>query len=140
MRILGLDIGDKRIGVAISDPDAILSTPLTTIFNDGTDRPIDSILQIINEHGIKRVVIGLPYTLEGSAGHQAEKTRKFVSELSSKTDAEIHFRDERLSTIAAERMLKEAGLKRDKIRERRDAAAAAYILQGYIDNLKMNES
>ena len=136
MRILGLDVGDKRIGVAISDPDNILATPLTTITNDDNTRAIDRILDIVNEYNIKQIIVGLPYSLNGSVGIQAEKTKAFIEGLSNRTEAVIHYRDERLSTVAAERMLREAGVKKEKIKERRDAAAAAYVLQGYIDNLE----
>jgi putative Holliday junction resolvase len=136
MRTLGLDVGDKRIGVAISDPDNILATPLTTVMNDNNDRAIERILDIVNEYNIKQIVVGLPYSLDGSTGIQAEKTKVFIEGLSNKTEATIHFCDERLSTVAAERLLRNAGVKKEKIKERRDAAAAAYVLQGYIDNLK----
>jgi putative Holliday junction resolvase len=136
MRMLGLDIGDKRIGVAVCDPEHILATPLTTIMNDDSDKAMNMILDIINENDIKQIVVGLPYSLDGSMGVQAEKTKIFVEGLSGKTDAAICFCDERLSTVATQRLLRDAGRKKEKIKDRRDAAAAAYILQGYIDNLK----
>lgn len=136
MRNLGLDIGDRRIGVAISDSDQILASPLTTIVRDDDDKAVDAIVEIINKYDAKRIVIGLPYSLGGNLGIQAKKVKAFVEKLSKCTEAEIEFRDERLSTVAVEHLLIEAGIKSRKRKERRDAAAAAFILQGYLDSLK----
>ena len=140
MRCLGLDVGDKRIGVAISDPEQILASPLSTIIRDDDDeKAIDAIIELVAKHEVQRIVVGLPYSLDGSVGRQASKVMTFVEQLSECTEAHIETRDERLSTVAAERLLVEAGTKRDTIRLRRDAAAAAFILQGYLDSLKISD-
>ncbi len=137
MRCLGLDVGDKRIGVAISDPEQILASPLSTIIRDDDEKAIDAIIELVAKHEVQRIVVGLPYSLNGSVGRQASKVMTFVEQLSKCTEAHIETRDERFSTIVAERLLAEAGTKRDTIRLRRDAAAAAFILQGYLDSIKV---
>ena len=139
MRCLGLDIGDKRIGVAISDPEQILASPLSTIIRDDDEKAIDAIVELVGKHEVQRIVVGLPYSLDGSVGRQASKVMTFVEQLSKCTEADIETEDERYSTIAAEHLLAEAGTKRDTIRLRRDAAAAAYILQGYLDSIKVSD-
>jgi putative Holliday junction resolvase len=136
MRNLGLDIGDRRIGVAISDPEQILASPLTTILRDDDDNAIRAIVEIVNKYGVRRIIIGFPYSLDGNIGRQANKVKDFVEKLSECTEVDIELRDERLSTVAVDHLLIEAGINSRKRRERRDAAAAAFILQGYLDSLK----
>jgi putative Holliday junction resolvase len=137
MRILGLDIGDRRVGVAISDPVEVIASPLTVITRDDDNAAISAIMQLVGQYDVKRIVVGLPYSLDGSLGRQASKVKDFVDKLSQKTDASIELRDERLSTVAAERLLRGAGNKKARERSRLDAAAAAFILQGYLDSLKV---
>ena len=96
MRILGLDIGDKRIGVAISDELEIISTPLEVIEND--DKVAENIREIINKYKIKKVVVGIPYTLKGSAGYQAGKTIEFVDSTIKNMNVEVDYIDERYTT------------------------------------------
>jgi putative Holliday junction resolvase len=139
MRILGLDVGDSRIGVAISDPVEIIATPLTVITRDDDNTTIDAIGQLVGQYDVKCIVIGLPYSLDGSLGRQANKVKDFVDKLSQSTDARIELRDERLSTVAAERLLRGAGNKKARKRSHLDAAAAAFILQGYLDSLKVSD-
>jgi len=136
MRNLGLDIGDKRIGVAISDPEQILASPLATIVRDDDDKAIDAIIVLVNKYDVRKIIIGFPYSLNGNVGKQASKVQAFVDKLSNHTKTDIELRDERLSTVAVDRLLMEAGMKSRKRKEQRDAAAAAYILQGYLDSLK----
>lgn len=138
MRILGLDIGDRRIGVAMSDPEAIIASPVTVITRDGDDAAVDDIVRLVEQYHIKLIVIGLPYSLNGSAGRQADKVKSFVDVLSKRAGVSIEFRDERLSTVAAERLLSEAGNKRAR-KSPRDDAAAAFILQGFLDSLKVGD-
>ena len=137
MRNLGLDIGDKRIGVAISDPEGILASPLATITREDDKNAMDAIIQLVDQHDVKRIVVGLPYSLDGSIGVQANKVMDFVKKLSKGTRASIEIWDERLSTVAVERLLREAGNKKASKKAGRDAAAAAFILQGYLDSLKV---
>jgi putative Holliday junction resolvase len=137
MRILGLDIGDKRVGVAISDPEEIMASPLTVITSDNDSATIDTIVRLVGQYDVKRIVVGLPYSLDGSLGRQASKVKDFVDKLSQSTSAGIELWDERLSTVAVERLLRGAGNKKAREKSRLDAAAAAFILQGYLDSLKV---
>ena len=139
MRILGLDIGDKRVGVAVSDPEEVIASPLTVITRDSDSVTIDTIVRLVGQYDVKRIVVGLPYSLDGSLGIQASKVKDFVDELSQSTSAGIELRDERLSTVAVERLLRGAGNKKAREKSHLDAAAAAYILQGYLDSLKVSD-
>lgn len=136
MRNLGLDIGDRRIGVAISDREQILASPLVTIVRDDDDKAIEAIVALVNKYEVQRIIIGFPYSLNGNVGKQANKVQAFADKLSQRTKVDIQLRDERLSTVAVDRLLVEAGMKSKKRKEQRDAAAAAFILQGYLDSLK----
>jgi len=136
MRSLGLDIGDKRTGVAISGPQGILAIPLMVLADKDEDAAMDEILKLIELHEIERIVVGLPYSLNGGLSQQANKVMAFVNKLSQHTGVDIQLWDERLSTVAAEKLMVEAGIKKDKRRQHRDAIAAAFILQGFLDSLK----
>lgn len=137
MRILGLDIGDKRIGVAISDPEEILASPLAIIARTDDKKAIADIIELVDLHGVARIVVGLPYSLDGSIGGQANKVLDFAERLSKHTTASMETWDERLSTVAVERLLRESGSKKAGKKAKRDDAAAAFILQGYLDSLKV---
>jgi len=137
MRTLGLDIGDKRIGVAISDAEEILASPLAIIIREDDEKTMADIIKLVDQHKAERIVIGLPYSLNGSIGIQANKVMDFVERLSKHTRANIEIWDERLSTVAVERLLREVGSKKAKKKAQRDDAAAAFILQGYLDSLKV---
>ena len=137
MRTLGLDVGDKRIGVAISDPEEILATPLAIITREDDKKAIADIIELVDRHDVERIVVGMPYSLNGSIGGQANKVMDFAERLSQHTTASMKTWDERLSTVAVERLLREAGSKKAGKRTKRDAAAAAFILQGYLDSLKV---
>lgn len=133
MRNLGLDIGDKRIGVALSDPGGILASPLT-IINRGDERvDIEAIINIIDQNQVGRIIAGLPRSMDGSIGKQAEKVQAFVEELCHHTEVPVEFRDERLSTVSAKRLMRGVR-KRGKTRD--DAIAAALILQSYLDEAR----
>ncbi|MGB2877462.1 MAG: Holliday junction resolvase RuvX [Dehalococcoidales bacterium] len=129
-RSLGLDIGDRWIGVAMSDPRGILASPLTII--DRTDEPsdINAILAIIDQNQVGAVVVGLPLSMKGSIGSQAEKVQGFTQELSEHTKIPIEYRDERLTTVEAQRLMK---MTKKGRKDRDDAVAAALILQEYLD-------
>lgn len=133
MAILGLDVGEKRIGVALAD--GLLAIPLTVIDRAGEEADLERVLTLAEEHEVKRIVVGLPRSLDGSIGRQAERVLSFSSALSESTDVPVDTWDERLSTVSAERLLLGAGVKRDKRRARRDAMAAAIILQSYLDRV-----
>jgi len=140
MRTLGLDIGDKRTGVAISDPQGIIAIPLTAITTESEEATIDSIIKLTGQYEVGCIVIGLPYSLNGSFSQQTNKVAAFVAKLSSYVkqskfnQVDIKLWDERLSSSAADRLMTEAGTKRKKRKEQRDAMAAAFILQGFLDS------
>ena len=129
-RSLGLDIGDKRIGVALSDPQGILASPLTIIDRSDEGACIKSIIDIIEQNQVGKIIAGLPFSMDGSIGKQADKVKTFVEELRSHTEVPVEFRDERLSTVSAKRLMLMVGKSR---KTRDDAVAAAFILQGYLD-------
>lgn len=132
-RSLGLDIGDKRIGVALSDPGGILASPLTIIERSDDEQDIETIISFVNQHQAKQIVIGLPLSMDGSPGKQAEKVKAFVQKLCRHTEVPVEFRDERLTTVAAKRLLHTSSAKKARKKVRDDAIAAALILQGYLD-------
>ena len=132
-RSLGLDIGDKRIGVALSDPHGIFASPLTIINRRDDKADIEAIIDIIKQKQVGQIVVGLPRSMDGSIGEQAEKVVTFTEKLRSHTDILIEFRDERLSTVLAKRLMQDTSVKKPKKKVQDDAIAAAIILQGYLD-------
>jgi putative holliday junction resolvase len=138
-RVLGLDVGDRWIGVAMSDPRGILASPLTRIDRAGAEVPVEAIRRLVSQHGVKRVVAGLPYSMDGSLGKQAELVLGFLRKLSESLEVPIETRDERLSTVTASRRLIEGGGKRGSRKERIDAAAAALVLQAYLDEIRVEQ-
>ncbi len=133
MRSLGLDIGDKRIGVALSDPGGILATPLTIINRADEIVDIEAITSIAKDHEAKVIVVGLPRLMDGSLGEQAKKVETFIQRLRQCIEIPIEFRDERLTTVSANRLMKAARTKKTREKAEDDAIAAALILQGYLD-------
>ena len=132
-RILGMDVGDKRIGLALSDSNGILASPLTIIERTGELDEIKTILKIIEEREIRQIIVGLPRLMNGNIGAQAEKVQDFVVTLSTYTDIPIELRDERLTTVTAVRLKQETDSKKKKWKIRYDAMAAAVILQDYLE-------
>ena len=135
-RIMGLDVGDKTIGVAISDPLGFTSQGITTIRRKGIKTDIIELRKIIEEYEIEKVVIGLPKNMNNTIGPQGEKTIKFSEKFKEKFDLEVIFQDERLSTKSAEMMLISSDVRRDKRKLVIDKVAATYILQTYLDTKK----
>ncbi len=133
MRSLGLDIGDKWIGVALSDPQGILASPFTIINRRDERADVKAIVAIVNEHQVEQIIVGLPRSMDGSIGKQAEKVKAFTQELGNHIRVPVEFRDERLSTVLANRLIREARTKKPRRETRDDAIAAAIILQGYLD-------
>ena len=133
MRILGIDVGSRRIGLAISDPEEILATPLTVIDQGGDEAALESICQLVHEYNIGRIVVGMPRSLDGSLGKQAVEVQDFIAHLARRCEIPIEMWDERLSTVAAQKMMAEAGTKRSRRKGLTDALAASVILQGYLD-------
>ncbi len=132
-RSLGLDIGDKRIGVALSDPGGVLASPLTIIERKDAELDIRAITDIVDQHQVGQIVVGFPRSMDGSIGKQAQKTKAFIQRLSGHTDVPIEFRDERLTTVSAKRLKRATGTRKTRKKARYDAMAAAIILQDYLD-------
>ncbi len=132
MRYLGLDIGDRWIGVALSDPSAKLASPLTILKRSDDTADVEAIVSIIEQHDAGLVVVGLPRMLNGSLGIQAQKVEAFTRQLQDGIDIPIEFRDERLTTVSARRLMRASGTKKSR-RKRDDAIAAAVILQAFLD-------
>ncbi|MDD5082024.1 MAG: Holliday junction resolvase RuvX [Dehalococcoidales bacterium] len=132
-RILGLDIGDRRIGVALSDPDGKLATPFSIIDCQDDTADVAAIIAIVNQQQVERIIVGLPRSMDGALGRQAEKVAAFTRRLSAQTPVPVEFRDERLTTVSARRLIREANNRKSKKKTRDDAIAAALILQGYLD-------
>jgi putative Holliday junction resolvase len=133
MRGLGLDVGERRIGVSLSDPEGILAMPLTVVDVRTEEEALERIAALAREHEVDRVVVGLPLSMDGSMGLQAQRVTAFADTLAERMEIPVDTWDERLSTVAAGRALTEAGVKRGKKRKRLDSAAACIILQGYLD-------
>ena len=136
-RIMGRDIGDKTIGVAVSDLMGLTAQGVTTIKRVGKKKDIEAIKQIIAEKQVNKIVSGLPKNMNGTVGPQGEKVQKFCELLKEETNLPIEFWDERLSTVAAERSLIEGNVRRENRKKVIDMLAAVIILQGYLD-LKRN--
>lgn len=136
MRMLALDVGDRRIGVAVCDPMGILASALTTIERKDDTADLQAILKLAEDHGVGRIIVGLPRLMSGAIGTQAEKTQAFVAELSRLSPVPVETSDERLSSSVADGLLRGAGKNRREIKAKRDAAAAALILQWYLDEHK----
>jgi putative Holliday junction resolvase len=134
MRVLALDVGDKRIGVAISDPTQSLARSLGVIERASCQEDFAAIAGLVGQYEVETVVVGYPRSLDGTTGQQAQKVEQFVAGLAKVLTVPVLLRDERLSTVSAQRLMREAGLRGKKMRERLDAAAAAVILQDYLDS------
>ena len=132
-RVLGLDVGEKRIGLAISDGDGLLATPYSVIQRSGQEQPIATILKVAREEEVGLILVGMPLSLDGSMGPQAERTMAFCDTLKAASPVPVETWDERFSSVEAERLLQEAGFSPSRHRGRLDASAAAVILQGYLD-------
>ncbi|KAF0171483.1 MAG: putative holliday junction resolvase [Rhodobacteraceae bacterium] len=133
--ICGLDLGDKTIGIAVSDLRRTVSTPIHVIRRSKFTEDAAALLAILAERNIAGIILGLPLNMDGSEGPRVQSTRAFARNLIKLTELPITFWDERLSTVAAERALIEADTSRKRRREVIDQVAAGYILQGVLDRL-----
>ena len=132
--MMGLDLGEKRIGVAVSDEGASIATPLTTIEARSRKQVLEELSKIMERYHVSKIVVGLPKTLRGEIGPSATKVMEQVEWLKSYIDKPWIFWDERLTTQEVERVLLEADVKRARRKELRDSLAAQRILQGYLDH------
>jgi len=132
-RIMGLDIGDNTIGVAVSDLMGMTAQGVTTIRRESKKKDIEAIKNVIKEHNVNMIVSGLPKNMNGTVGPQAEKVKKFCELIREETGLEIDFWDERLTTVSAEKMLISGDVSRKNRKKVIDKLAAVLILQGYLD-------
>ena len=132
-RVLGVDLGQARTGIAVSDELRMLAHPLETIESSSADKVARRVRQIVAEKEVDCVVVGLPRRMNGSLGPAAENAQQFVEKLRSLISCEVVTWDERLSTVAAERALRDAGRKTRETRGILDQVAAQIILQSYLD-------
>ncbi len=119
--------------MALSDPLGILASPLTIIDCGDEESAIEAITNIVNQHEVKQIVVGIPLSMDGSLGRQAEKVKAFTRNLCRHTEVPVEFRDERLTTVSAKRLMREVSTRKTARKVRHDAIAAALILQGYLD-------
>ena len=133
MRLMGLDVGDKRIGVAVSDDSELIASPKETVERRGTRKDVAHLLEIARREEVAEIVVGMPYSLDGSEGPQAAKVRRFIEAVEDQTELPVTTWDERYTTVVAEEMLHEVSASRTGRKKNVDRVAAALILQGYLD-------
>lgn len=132
-RVLGLDWGHRRIGIAISDSDGMLATPYSTIAARDAPDDINAILAIVEQEGVGLILVGLPFSLDGTVGPQAKSTLDFCHVLRAASQVPVETWDERYTTAEAERLLRSAGVSPSRDRDRLNSTAAAVLLQSYLD-------
>jgi putative Holliday junction resolvase len=132
-RVLALDVGGRRIGVALSDPTRVLASPLTTLRAEPRARVLAEIAALVQRHEVAEIVVGLPLTLSGEIGPQAQLVQEFARQLQQELSVPLHLLDERLTTVAAERMMMDLGMKPEQRKARIDEVAASIILQDFLD-------
>jgi putative Holliday junction resolvase len=138
MRVMALDVGHKRIGVALSDPGQVLASSLQVVERKGQQRDLTTVVQLAREHEVGKIIVGYPRSLDGTVGQQAKVVERYVAVLEKKLgdlslDVPVVLWDERFSTVVADKLMVEAGRKGRDRRKRIDAVAAAVILQDYLD-------
>ncbi len=136
MKIIALDVGNKRIGVAISDELGMFAHPLYTVKRKGIVKDYEEILLLLEKHSVDKVVIGLPKNMDGSVGFQADKTIAFAEGLKERTNVEVVFWDERLSTKTARDIMLSNNIKQTDRKEIIDTIAATVILDNYLGSMR----
>lgn len=139
MRIMGLDFGSKTVGVAVSDPLGLTAQSLEIVRRKSENKLRQTyarIEELAAQYEVEKFVVGLPKNMNATEGERAEKSRAFADALFHRTGIEVVMWDERLTTVAADRTMMEAGIRREDRKEYVDAIAASYILQGYLDYLQ----
>jgi len=136
MRIMCLDVGTKRIGVALSDELGITAGAHSTIERNGLKRDIKKIHEIIKSNNVEKVVVGMPYNLDGTEGKMANTVRELIKALQSSITIDVQEWDERFSTMAVSRVMNQTEMSRKKKLKVIDELSAVYILQGYLDSIR----
>ena len=140
MRVIGIDLGSKRIGIALSDSDLTVATPLDVVERSGNvEKDHIAILKITDEWEVQKIIVGLPVSLDGTLGPSAQSVMDEIKMLESVTDIPIETHDERFTTVTAEQILLQQNVKRDKKKRLIDKVAAAIILQGWIDSFNKSK-
>ncbi len=139
MRALALDVGERRVGVAISDPLGLWARPLTVIARRSRREDYEAISRLVEEYEASCVVVGHPLSMDGQPGRQARRVERYAAGLAEQLNVPVVLWDERLSTAEAERLLRESGETSREFRGRVDAVAAAVILQSYLDAAEERE-
>ena len=134
--LLGLDFGDKTIGIAVSDKSKTIATPIITIKRKGILKDIEKLLSILEEYDVGGIILGLPLSLDGNENERTEKVRNFAKEIKKCKDIKIAFQDERYSSDVIYKELRKNSISKDKIKKKIDQMAASYILQGFLDSAK----
>jgi putative Holliday junction resolvase len=134
LKVLGIDYGQKRIGLAATDEAGMMAHGMETLVRSGDDTDFERLADIVRSEGVGRVVVGMPFNMDGSIGFKAKEVEEFVERLGAVVDVPIDTWDERLSTARAEREMLAADMTRKKRSKRRDRLAAQFILQGYLDS------
>lgn len=141
MRILGIDYGDSRIGISVSDPMGWTAQGIETVkCKNGINKALARILEIIAQYEIKDIVIGYPLNMNGTMGPRTERTEEFINKLLKHGEFNIIKWDERLTTVSAHRAMNELGVKPTNKRNIVDTMSAVFILQGYLDRLANNKT
>jgi putative pre-16S rRNA nuclease len=140
VRVLGLDVGDVRIGVALSDDTATIAGGLPTLTRVGPRKDVKAVLALVREHDVGEVVVGLPRRLDGTLGPQAEKVQAFAADLRNSLRIPVREWDERFTSVEATRTLIEGGVRRRDRKHAVDKVAAVLILQGYLDRRRLAPS
>ena len=143
IRIMGLDFGSKTVGVAVSDPLGITAQGIEIVRRTSENKLRKTLARIealVAEYQVTEFVLGLPKNMNNTSGERVEKTMEFKAMLERRTGLPVHMWDERLTTVAADRTLIEAGVRRENRKEYVDMLAAVYILQGYLDSLERNKN
>lgn len=142
MRILGLDFGSKTVGVAVSDPMLLTAQSVEIIRRKSENKlrqTLARIEELIEEYEVEQIVLGLPVNMNATEGERAEKSREFADMIFRRTGIEPVLWDERLTTVSADKVMMEAGIRRENRKEYVDAIAASFILQGYLDYLRFQK-
>jgi putative Holliday junction resolvase len=134
MRILGIDHGTKRVGLALSDETGTIAQPLQFLPAEPAAKLFERLKETVAERNVEEIVVGIPRNMNGTYGPAAEKAREFVVALQKVLTVPVHTWDERLTTVQANRFLIETGMRREKRKERVDQTAAAILLQSYLDH------
>ena len=142
MRIMGLDFGSKTVGVAVSDALLITAQGIEIVRREQENklrRTLARIEKLVKEYEVEKIVLGLPKNMDGSCGERVEKTMEFKAMLERRTELEVIMWDERLTTVAADRLMMEANVRREDRKKYVDSIAATFILQGYLDKLSIEK-